>query len=172
MCAVIDLMRSRSLAVAMLIALVALADSACTRRYAAGLIPGAPRHDIDDSTALSASTQPPPAVKSDRKPAVATQKPSTGPARLRTAPRDQSAGTVGTTGIDAAVPEPPPVAGVVTVTTTPGTETQPAPTRTQAVAMMISRTLKRPAAAVPIGAGFASAVVSVALYRRRHRIPN
>ncbi len=166
--------RSRSLAATSLMLLVTLSAGACARRYAAGLVGGAPARDISSAPALSTTT-PAPAVKNDRKVAAVAPKPSSTPPRPRTAAHEPSAGTIGTTGVDAVVPDTPATGGgspVVTITTTPDTDPQPAPTRARALATMISRTLKRPATAVPIGAGFAASIVSVALYRRRHRVGN
>jgi hypothetical protein len=168
--------RSRSFAVAALTLLVALSAGACARRYAAGLVAGAPPRDVTSSPAASATT-PPPAVKNDGKVAAVAPKPSSTSSRPRAVvPREQPSGSIGTTGVDAVVPDAPTTGGgspVVTVTTTPGTEAEPTPTGTRALATMISRTLKRPITAVPIGAGFAaSAFASVAWYRRRHRVTN
>ena len=128
LCEMMRPVRSRLLAATALMLLVALSAGACARRYAAGLVGGAPAHDVDNLPALSATT-PPPAVKSDGRFAAAP-KPASTPARPRPAPRDQSAGTIGTTGVDAVVPDTPTTGSgspVVTVTTTPGTDPEPAP---------------------------------------------
>jgi hypothetical protein len=166
-----SLPRSRTIALCALV-VVALGAGACARRYAASLAVSAPPRSIDDSP-IARSTTPPAPVVTGQKPAVRAAKPS--PA-VRTRPAPRAAATtddaIGTTGEDIVGPQLP-AAAVVTVTNTPSAQGPSDGSASNALTTIIVRTLRRPAAAVPIGAGFAaSAFASVVLYRRRHRIPN
>jgi hypothetical protein len=161
---------SRTVAVGAIL-VAALNAGACARRYASGLSVTAPPRVIDSSPLLNAAT-PSTAIAAPQRSATGTAKPAP-VARPRPVPRDTTSDAVGTTGVGLEGSEPPPGVGtpVVTVTTTPGTQTPIAAEHPRSLTTVVMQTLRRPVAAVPIGAGFAaSAVLSVALYRRRHRI--
>jgi hypothetical protein len=164
--------RSRTIASCALLVFVALHAGACARRYAASLSVSAPTRNIDASPIASSAT-PPATLVAGQKPAVRAAKPSP-VVRSRPAPRPPATTTdaIGTTGEDIVGPQLP-AAAVVTVTTTPSAQGPSDAPASNALTTIIVRTLRRPAAAVPIGAGFAaSAFASVVLYRRRHRLPN
>ena len=153
------------------LAVLALGAGACAHRYAPGLSVAAPPRVIE-STPLPTIATPTPAVTPAERTAART--PKSPVVRSRPAARDTGDDAVGTTGAGLAAAEPPPSAGtpVVTVTTTPGSQAGAASNGARSLTTVVMQTLRRPVAAVPLGAGFAaSAVLSVALYRRRHRIP-
>jgi hypothetical protein len=146
--------------------IAATSANACARRYASGLLPGVPRHTVDAVAAPTTQEQTP--TPPGDQPLAPAQKPSPRVARSRPATHsaapDPSVGTTGSAAIDAA----PPAAPSITVTNTPSTRIPPPATSRLTI---VTRTLRRSAATAPVGGALAvSTLVSIALYRRRHRV--